>query len=109
MVWVSSQLIIGYYFEKYRPIANGLSCSGAGVGIMIFAYMNNMLVPALGWRNLMRLHVGFLVLVLLMGLTFVEVSPTKIGRIKEVIQTIMHYIYSFNIFNFLNKFADILG
>ncbi|XP_058984819.1 uncharacterized protein LOC131805557 [Musca domestica] len=84
MVWVSSQLIIGYYFEKYRPIANGISCSGAGVGIMMFAYMNNVLVTQLGWRNLMRLHVAFLVLVLLMGLTFVEVAPTKIGRVKEI-------------------------
>ncbi|XP_073845958.1 tarag [Musca autumnalis] len=84
MVWVSSQLIIGYYFEKYRPIANGISCSGAGAGIMMFAYMNNVLITQLGWRNLMRLHVAFLLLVFLMGLTFVEVAPTKIGRVKEM-------------------------
>ncbi|XP_075167416.1 tarag [Haematobia irritans] len=84
MIWVSSQLIIGYYFEKYRPIANGLSCSGAGVGIMIFAYMNNVLVRRLGWRYLMRLHVGFLLLVFLMVLTYVEVAPTRVGRMKEI-------------------------
>uniref|UniRef100_A0A1I8PGX5 Major facilitator superfamily (MFS) profile domain-containing protein n=1 Tax=Stomoxys calcitrans TaxID=35570 RepID=A0A1I8PGX5_STOCA len=83
MIWVSSQLIIGYYFEKYRPIANGLSCSGAGAGIMMFAYMNNVLVVSWGWRNLMRLHVAFLLLVFLMVLTFVEVAPTKVGRMKE--------------------------
>ena len=85
MVWVSSQLIIGYYFDKFRPIANGISCSGAGAGIMIFSYMNSVLVPDLGWRNLMRVHVGFLLIVLLMAFTFVEVAPTRIGRVVEVI------------------------
>ncbi|KNC27502.1 hypothetical protein FF38_12336 [Lucilia cuprina] len=61
MIWVSSQLIIGYYFDKYRPIANGASCSGAGAGIMIFCYMNSVLIPELGW----------------------QVSPTRIGKVKE--------------------------
>ncbi|KAI8123870.1 Monocarboxylate transporter 3, partial [Lucilia cuprina] len=85
MIWVSSQLIIGYYFDKYRPIANGASCSGAGAGIMIFCYMNSVLIPELGWRNLMRVlfHVGFLIVVLFMTLTFIEVSPTRIGKVKE--------------------------
>lgn len=85
MVWVSSQLIIGYYFDKFRPIANGISCSGAGAGIMMFSYMNSVLVPILGWRNLMRLHVGFLAVVLLMALAFIEVTPSRIGRVREVI------------------------
>lgn len=84
MIWVSSQLIIGYYFDKFRPIANGASCSGAGAGIMLFSYMNSTLVPLLGWRNLMRVHVGFLTAVLIMTLTFIEVAPTRIGRVKEV-------------------------
>lgn len=84
MIWVSSQLIIGYYFDKYRPIANGAACSGAGAGIMTFSFMNSSMVAILGWRNLMRLHVGFLIVVLIMTLTFIEVAPTRIGRMKEV-------------------------
>lgn len=84
MVWFSSQLVIGYYFDKYRPIANGASCSGAGAGIMLFSLMNSLLLDDFGWRNLMRLHVVFLVVVLLMTLSFVEVAPTRIGKVKEV-------------------------
>lgn len=82
MIWISSQLIIGYYFESYRPIANGISCSGAGAGLLIFSYMNSQLIPRMGWRNTSRLHIVFLLVCLFMSFTFLEVKPTRVGKIK---------------------------
>ncbi|XP_070134620.1 monocarboxylate transporter 9 isoform X2 [Drosophila bipectinata] len=79
MIWVSSQLIVGYYFERYRPIANGFSCSGAGAGIFIFAFLTNYLLPIIGWRNVLRMQVGFLLLILFMSIAYVEVPPTPVG------------------------------
>ncbi|KAH8337922.1 hypothetical protein KR067_009924 [Drosophila pandora] len=79
MIWVSSQLIVGYYFERYRPIANGFSCSGAGAGIFIFAFLTSNMLPIIGWRNVLRMQVGFLFLILLMSIAFVEVPPTPVG------------------------------
>lgn len=79
MIWVSSQLIVGYYFERYRPIANGFSCSGAGAGIFIFAFLTSYMLPIIGWRNVLRMQVGFLFLILLMSIAFVEVPPTPVG------------------------------
>ncbi|KAH8327148.1 hypothetical protein KR074_003916 [Drosophila pseudoananassae] len=79
MIWVSSQLIVGYYFERYRPIANGFSCSGAGAGIFIFAFLTNYLLPIIGWRNVLRMQVGFLLLIMFMSIAYVEVPPTPVG------------------------------
>ncbi|XP_036230519.2 monocarboxylate transporter 9 isoform X2 [Bactrocera oleae] len=83
LIWVSSQLIIGYYFERYRPIANGVSCAGAGAGILIFSFMNAHICPEIGWRNTSRIHTAILSLVLIMGLTFIEVTPTRIATVKK--------------------------
>uniref|UniRef100_A0A1A9WSG2 Major facilitator superfamily (MFS) profile domain-containing protein n=1 Tax=Glossina brevipalpis TaxID=37001 RepID=A0A1A9WSG2_9MUSC len=83
MIWVSSQLIIGYYFEKYRPIANGIACSGAGVGVALFAYLNSILLPEIGWRNTIRVHTCFLIAVLILGISYVEVAPTRIGVVRD--------------------------
>ncbi|XP_050324546.1 uncharacterized protein LOC126755873 [Bactrocera neohumeralis] len=83
LIWVSSQLIIGYYFERYRPIANGVSCAGAGAGILIFSFMNAQICPEIGWRNTSRIHTAMLLLVLIMGITFIEVTPTRIATVKK--------------------------
>uniref|UniRef100_A0A1A9URD9 Major facilitator superfamily (MFS) profile domain-containing protein n=1 Tax=Glossina austeni TaxID=7395 RepID=A0A1A9URD9_GLOAU len=83
MIWVSSQLIVGYYFEKYRPIANGISCSGAGAGVALFAYLNSILLPEIGWRNTIRVHTCFLVAVFILDIAYVEVTPSRIGVVKD--------------------------
>lgn len=84
MIWVSSQLIVGYYFEKYRPIANGISCSGAGTGVALFAYLNSILLPEIGWRNTIRVHTCFLVVVFILVIAYVEVTPSRIGVVRDV-------------------------
>ncbi|XP_016946509.1 uncharacterized protein LOC108022175 isoform X2 [Drosophila biarmipes] len=79
MIWASSQLIVGYYFERYRPMANGFSCSGGGVGIVIFTFLNAWLVPMIGWRNVLRTQSALILLILLMAIAYVEVAPTQVG------------------------------
>ncbi|EDV56001.2 uncharacterized protein Dere_GG20472 [Drosophila erecta] len=79
MIWASSQLIVGYYFERYRPMANGFSCSGGGAGIVVFTFLNSWLVPIIGWRNMLRTQAGLIMLILLMVVAYVEVAPTQVG------------------------------
>ncbi|XP_039481538.1 uncharacterized protein LOC120445300 isoform X2 [Drosophila santomea] len=79
MIWASSQLIVGYYFERYRPMANGFSCSGGGAGIVLFTFLNSWLVPIIGWRNMLRTQAGLIMLILLMVVAYVEVAPTQVG------------------------------
>ncbi|XP_017133113.1 uncharacterized protein LOC108149774 isoform X4 [Drosophila elegans] len=79
MIWASSQLIVGYYFERYRPMANGFSCSGGGLGIVLFTFLNSWLVPIIGWRNMLRVQGGLVLLILLIVTFYVEVAPTQVG------------------------------
>ncbi|EDV90374.1 GH23835 [Drosophila grimshawi] len=79
MIWVSSQIIIGYYFERYRPIASGFSCSGAGAGICIFSITNNILVQHIGWRNTIRFQVMLICLLFFVALAYSEVAPTPVA------------------------------
>ncbi|XP_037713697.1 uncharacterized protein LOC119549604 isoform X2 [Drosophila subpulchrella] len=79
MIWASSQLIVGYYFERYRPMATGFSCSGGGVGIVVFTFLNGWLVPIIGWRNMLRTQSALIMLILLIAITYVEVAPTQVG------------------------------
>lgn len=79
MIWVSSQLIIGYYFERYRPIASGFSCSGAGAGIFIFSITNSLLVCRIGWRNTVRVQVVLLLFILFIAMAYLEVRPTPVA------------------------------
>ncbi|XP_026842906.1 uncharacterized protein LOC6590730 [Drosophila persimilis] len=79
MIWVSSQLIIGYYFERYRALASGFSCSGAGAGIVVFSFLNSWLVPWIGWRNVLRVHVSVIIIICVIACAYVEVAPTQVG------------------------------
>lgn len=81
---MSSQLIIGYYFERYRPIANGLSCSGAGAGIALMAFLDSLMLVDNGWRNTLRLHAILLLVALLISFGYVKVPPTPFEFIKQV-------------------------
>lgn len=84
MIWVSSQLIIGYYFERYRPIANGLSCSGAGAGIALLGFIDSMILVHYSWRQTLRLHAVLLLVALLLSFGYVKVPPKQIGIIEKV-------------------------
>ncbi|XP_032293102.1 monocarboxylate transporter 9 isoform X1 [Drosophila virilis] len=83
MIWVSSQLIIGFYFERYRPIASGFSCSGAGAGILIFSITNNILVQNMGWRNTIRIQVILVCLLLFVAIAYLEVAPSPVGVVHQ--------------------------
>ena len=37
MIYIPAILIVGFYFEKKRAIANGISNSGSGLGAFIYA------------------------------------------------------------------------
>ena len=51
LVFIASITVIGVYFEKYRPIAFGLSGAGIGVGNICFAWVNETLIEVYGWRG----------------------------------------------------------
>ncbi|XP_022225769.2 uncharacterized protein LOC111076329 [Drosophila obscura] len=113
MIWVSSQLIIGYYFERYRALASGFSCSGAGAGIVVFSFLNSWLVPLIGWRNVLRVHVCLLLCILMIACAYVEVAPTQVGVLNRpaglMESSSEEYYGNFYVHNFLRDSHSRLG
>ncbi|XP_071484308.1 monocarboxylate transporter 13-like [Diadema antillarum] len=51
MTYVSSLVIIPQYFDKYYGIANGITYSGSGLGIVIIPPLYQIFVDIYGWRG----------------------------------------------------------
>ena len=47
-------IAVGYYFEKKRSLATGISVSGSGVGTFLFAPLATYLIEAFGWKGANR-------------------------------------------------------
>ena len=48
---VPAIVIVGYYFERRRALATGIACSGAGAGMLIFAYFTQYLLTMYNWKE----------------------------------------------------------
>lgn len=53
-----SVIIVGYYFEKWRPLATGIALCGSGVGCFIMAPISKYLIDNFGWRNALLAQAG---------------------------------------------------
>ena len=51
MVYIPAILIIGFYFDKRRGLANGLAASGSGVGALIYSPLCHYLQQEYTWKG----------------------------------------------------------
>lgn len=58
MIYVSAVLIPGFYFDKWRALATGISVCGSGIGTFVLAPMNVILVENYGWRFTIQIQAG---------------------------------------------------
>ena len=49
---------MGFYFDKYLNIANGVSTSAIGVGVMLFPFLIQFLLDTLAWRGALMIYGG---------------------------------------------------
>lgn len=57
-IYMPSVIIVGYYFEKWRPLATGIALCGSGVGTFIMAPISTLLIEELGWRYALLIQAG---------------------------------------------------
>ncbi|CAC5399656.1 Monocarboxylate transporter 14,Monocarboxylate transporter 9 [Mytilus coruscus] len=50
-IFLSTLVCVGQHFEKRRSFAMGISLSGSGVGIFVFAPVVRILIEEYGWRD----------------------------------------------------------
>lgn len=58
MIYVSAVLIPGFYFDKWRALATGISVCGSGIGTFALAPINAFLVENHGWRFAVAVQAG---------------------------------------------------
>uniref|UniRef100_A0A0K2UYI8 Major facilitator superfamily (MFS) profile domain-containing protein n=1 Tax=Lepeophtheirus salmonis TaxID=72036 RepID=A0A0K2UYI8_LEPSM len=58
LVYLPAVVAVGYYFEKKRALATGISVCGSGVGTFLFAPFATYLVSEMGWKGANLIFAG---------------------------------------------------
>lgn len=67
LCYVTSIVIVAYYFEKKRSLATGLAVCGTGIGTFVFAPLTIRLLDAFAWRGTLLLLAGFFLNLVIFG------------------------------------------
>ncbi len=73
--YTASAVIPGHYFDKHFALANGISCAGTGVGVMIIPPLVQLLIGHYGWRGAMMVMSTVLMNICVCGAVFRPVPP----------------------------------
>jgi MFS transporter, MCT family, solute carrier family 16 (monocarboxylic acid transporters), member 14 len=57
-IYMPSVIIVGYYFEKWRPLATGIALCGSGVGTFVLAPVSKMMIEQFEWRTTLQIQAG---------------------------------------------------
>lgn len=69
---------MGYYFEKYRAVASGLTLCGSSAGICFLSPVFAESVRRLGWERTMQIQAALIACCGILCLTFKAISPAKL-------------------------------
>lgn len=59
-IYMPSVITVGYYFERWRALATGISLCGSGIGTFIFAPLSSYLITEYGWRGALLVQSGII-------------------------------------------------
>lgn len=101
-IYMPSVIIVGYYFEKWRPLATGIALCGSGVGTFIMAPISKFLISQFKWRGALLTQAGkqhaklmkhkfsfilpslaMILLCAIFGLAYLPIEPTVVSDTKE--------------------------
>lgn len=78
--FIPSVVVLGQYFHRRFPLANGIASSGSGIGGLLAAPFINFILSSVGWQNSMRILACFAVLLLLSASVYRPVKRQVILR-----------------------------
>lgn len=67
LCYVTSIVIVAYYFEKKRALATGLAVCGTGIGTFVFAPLIIVLLERYDWRGTLLILSGFFLNIMVFG------------------------------------------
>ncbi|ELU07222.1 hypothetical protein CAPTEDRAFT_190146 [Capitella teleta] len=77
MVYLPSIIAVGFYFEKKRALANGITSSGSGIGAFIYSPLCNYLQTEYGWKGALLIISGITLNCLACGALYLPVHNSK--------------------------------
>lgn len=78
--YISSVVIVSFYFEKRRSLATGLAVCGTGVGTVTFAPLMDYLISEYGMRGLFLIMAGISLHLVVCGMLFRPLQFTESER-----------------------------
>ena len=67
LMYLPSMVMVGYYFEKRRPLAAGIASSGSGFGMLILAPLAAYLVSEYHWKGALVILSGVMLQGVVLG------------------------------------------
>ncbi|CAH1390224.1 unnamed protein product [Nezara viridula] len=58
MIYVPAVITTGFYFEKWRALATGISVTGSGIGTIIIGPISTLLIEHFTWRGAILIQAG---------------------------------------------------
>ncbi|GFU07310.1 monocarboxylate transporter 14 [Nephila pilipes] len=80
LCYVTSIVIVAYYFEKKRSLATGLAACGTGIGTFVFPPLTILLEEKYSWQGTLLILSGFFLKMVVFGALMRDLeSPTQDG------------------------------
>uniref|UniRef100_A0A2H6MYI0 Major facilitator superfamily (MFS) profile domain-containing protein n=1 Tax=Micrurus carvalhoi TaxID=3147026 RepID=A0A2H6MYI0_9SAUR len=104
--------MIGKYFYKKRPIANGLAMAGSPVFLSTLAPLNQFLFNAFGWKGSFLILGGLLLNCCVAGSLMRPVGPKPVQTIKKDVEkatedSTLHKNDKKSVWQTINKYLDL--
>ncbi|CAF1350946.1 unnamed protein product [Rotaria sordida] len=78
MVYLPSVVMVSFYFDSKRAIANGLVTAGTGMGALTFGPLADYLMGKLGWKVGLLIFAGMMLTCILFGAIMKPLKPQRI-------------------------------
>ncbi|CAF0784825.1 unnamed protein product [Rotaria sp. Silwood1] len=84
MVYLPSVVMVSFYFDKKRAVANGLVTAGTGIGALSFGPLANFLMGKLGWKMGMLIFAGIMLTCIAFGAIMQPLKPQKVPIKRDI-------------------------
>lgn len=81
MMYVAAIIVIGFYFERWRALASGVSLCGAGIGSTCMPPILSLVIKKFGWRMAFYILGAMCATCILWGLVFKPIKPIKVSNV----------------------------
>ena len=95
LVFIPTNIAIGYYFENKRALATGITHCGSGIGQLILApFMTRLLLMNYTWQTVVLIIGGFCLICAILGVLIrpLEVKKEAHKKIKSIWDDFRHIL-----------------